>query len=70
MNSLSDINIISNAVDPIEDTKNKIKDFWVKENKPHLQRCDSSIKINNEEKHILMYTESKNGNIELIIEIK
>jgi len=59
MVSLADLNIKSEAEDPIEDTKKRITVFWEKEGKPNMPRVDSSIKINGKEHHILIYKEGE-----------
>ena len=59
MTSLADLDVKSTEEDPIADTKKRIREFWEKEDKPNLERCDSSIKINGKEYQILIFVENK-----------
>lgn len=66
MENLKDINIKSIARDPVEDAKIRITQFWEKEGKPTIQRVDSTIRINDIEKNIIMF--SGDNKLTLIIQ--
>jgi len=66
MVSLSDLDIKTENKNPVKDTKERIARFWETEGKPNLERVDSSIKINGEAYHILVFVVEGNLTIEII----
>lgn len=57
--------VTSKADDPIEDTKKRIKEFWIQQGKPNIQKIVSSIEINGKTYEFLMMNSVED--VEIII---
>ena len=59
--------VTSTSDDPIEDTKKRIKAFWVAQGKPNIQKIVNSIEINGKTYEFLMMNNDNTKEVDIII---